>query len=642
MLALVSWSAMIVRTRREVGVQMTRWRRILSWIAWGLVGCCASAYLVRDFERVPLELRTGLLLLLGTVVVLRWVGPVGWLRVLASSAVLLGVLGAATRLRPLTLGLSDRHLFLIEGLALLGAFFAAVWCSEPENRALVQAARHELRDELRRGVSFAWLVVALSAAAWPALYWQASTAQHAWQRSALLLTAGMASSLSWLHARPRITVAATLGLLASGALLSWFQPANEVNLAPTVCKRILLAAPAALAAFWLALDARRFRGQRSCNATAALFALLAVLVFARANFIQPQLSVIQSVLALHEEHGSIVWQTDIFDTPSGRVSTHRTSHASPTPCSNGRVIVAHFGNGTAGLTRNGTILWKHEHLEFSDAAVYGAGSSPVIAGDSVVVVQGRERRSPSAPSFAVAYRLESGEERWRCERPNARNSYGTPILLPTAEGTQLVMPAWRSIVSHAADSGRILWSQAVEIEEVVTSAVEDTGMLFVAGGSMKARTIGLRLAHEDRSRAAPEVLWETTRSTPSCSSPVLYQGRLFTVSDGGIMTCFEACSGVVLWRERIASGEYYASLAAGDGKVFATNAEGTTTVVAASAEFRILAENHLDEPVLASPALTDGSIFLRGEVNLYRLNRPGRDEVGVASTAQARGAARYP
>jgi outer membrane protein assembly factor BamB len=114
------------------------------------------------------------------------------------------------------------------------------------------------------------------------------------------------------------------------------------------------------------------------------------------------------------------------------------------------------------------------------------------------------------------------------------------------------------------------------------------------------------------------VVWEHTRNVPFCASPLYYRGRLFTVKDGGILTCLDAESGSVLKLGRLrGTGSYYASPIAGDGKVYLLNQQGQLTVISADGEWQTLFTSDFGEDVYATPALVDGKIYLRTAGHLY-------------------------
>jgi outer membrane protein assembly factor BamB len=149
-------------------------------------------------------------------------------------------------------------------------------------------------------------------------------------------------------------------------------------------------------------------------------------------------------------------------------------------------------------------------------------------------------------------------------------------------------------------------------------------LLCVGGGTWgKNATVLLSLDNTDR-RKPPEILWQSDLDTPGDCSPVIYDGKLFTITDTGRMTCYDALRGEVFWNKRLKSGRYLSSLVAGDGKVYACNTRGLTTVVAADSRFRIIAENSLKGRCYASPAVARGHILLRIGNHLYciRKERP--------------------
>jgi outer membrane protein assembly factor BamB len=114
------------------------------------------------------------------------------------------------------------------------------------------------------------------------------------------------------------------------------------------------------------------------------------------------------------------------------------------------------------------------------------------------------------------------------------------------------------------------------------------------------------------------VTWRETQQIPAMSSPVVSDGRIYVISDGGVASCFNAESGELVWRERI-PGKYSASPLLGAGRVYFSSQEGRTTVVEDSGEFKVLARNDLDGMLMASPAAVDGDLVLRTDSHLYRV-----------------------
>ena len=122
------------------------------------------------------------------------------------------------------------------------------------------------------------------------------------------------------------------------------------------------------------------------------------------------------------------------------------------------------------------------------------------------------------------------------------------------------------------------------------------------------------------------IAWKHTRSLPYVASPLFHQGRVYTVRSGGLASCYDAKTGDVIYRdERLgALGDYYASLTAAEGNVYAISQRGVVTVFSGSGALEVLAHNDLGETVMATPALVDGSLYVRTESKLYRFGVPAK------------------
>jgi outer membrane protein assembly factor BamB len=114
------------------------------------------------------------------------------------------------------------------------------------------------------------------------------------------------------------------------------------------------------------------------------------------------------------------------------------------------------------------------------------------------------------------------------------------------------------------------------------------------------------------------VAWKEQRALPEVPSPLFYEGRIYLVKDGGIASCFDAKTGKLHYRERVgAGGFYYSSPVAGDGKIYTCSQQGVVTVLKAGHKFEVVSKNDFGEPILATPALVDGHVYVRTENHLY-------------------------
>src|SRR5262249_51566546 len=157
------------------------------------------------------------------------------------------------------------------------------------------------------------------------------------------------------------------------------------------------------------------------------------------------------------------------------------------------------------------------------------------------------------------------------------------------------------VVSYDARTGSELWSAEGLAQQCIASPVALGERVFVASPD---GTLALGLDGT--------VAWRNRRGKSFIPSPLAYQGHIYIADDRGIVTCLDAVTGKQAWKERLGE-QYHASPVAGDGKVYFTSKEGVIRVVAAGPEFRLLAANDMGEPVIASPAISGGEIFIRGQ-----------------------------
>ncbi len=326
-------------------------------------------------------------------------------------------------------------------------------------------------------------------------------------------------------------------------------------------------------------------------------------------------------LAVDFETGELLWKTPIV-TAAEEIQHRLSTGAGPTPATDGEHVFFYFGSVLAALDLEGRVLWKNEvDPRYAEFSRYAAASSPVLAGGAVVVVQDREWADTEDKGWMAAFDKKTGRQIWRREWRDTCCSYSTPLVVEQESGPRLFFAHSGSVAEYDLLSGERLWSRAIEASQMVSSLVFEKDLLCIAGGAHHVRIATcLRLTGSGPETRA-ESLWETTRRTPETSSPVLYGGQLFTVSNNGIFSSFDSESGELLWGHRLRQGRYNASLVAGDGKVYAFNSRGLTTVIAVEPRLEILAENALDEGGSASPALVGGSILVRTESQLVRIVR---------------------
>ncbi len=334
-------------------------------------------------------------------------------------------------------------------------------------------------------------------------------------------------------------------------------------------------------------------------------------------------SVERSVAALDLSDGSLLWET-VVNTRLGERKHHRFgSFSTPTPVTDGETVWAYFGSDLVAVSQDGELLWSQEvDPGYRKRSRYGAASSPILIDDAVLLFQDDEwgREGGAGTSWLAAFDRESGEEIWRTEWSDTCCSYQTPFLRRGDGHVEIVIAATPFLLGFDPATGERLWQLDLPIVQVVPGLVQSGDVLIQAGSVHKKKTLAFRLSGYGAATQG-EQIWQDLRASPELSSPVLYQGLLFTVSDGGVMTCYQPETGEMLWRKRLDGRSFRSALVAGDGKIYVTSLGARTIVVAAEPEYRVLAINDIAEFTESSIAITEECLLLRTEDHLFCIGR---------------------
>ena len=331
-------------------------------------------------------------------------------------------------------------------------------------------------------------------------------------------------------------------------------------------------------------------------------------------------------LCVDRVNGNILHEVEIFtlDDP-GSIHT-LNSHASPTPVVEGNCVYVHYGaHGTACLSTDGQILWKTQALKYNHG--HGPGGSPVIWNDLVIV-----NCDGTDVQYVVALDKRSGEIRWKHEREHIGEdrktgklevpmAYCTPLVCVIDGKTQLVTLGSDEIVAHDPATGDEYWWFTFNGYSNVSKPAFDHGRLFFASGFGKPVFYAIKAGGTgDVTETAK--LWSTSKAgvVPLDVSPLVTCDELLTISDAGIAVCYDAATGKQHWQQRL-GGKFWASPVSADGRIYCVAEDATTMVLAQGPKFESLATNKLEGRVQASPAIVDGTIFLRTDTHLYRIEK---------------------
>lgn len=319
--------------------------------------------------------------------------------------------------------------------------------------------------------------------------------------------------------------------------------------------------------------------------------------------------------------GSKVWQKDFAST------THHThgqnALASSTPAVDADAVYIAWATPeeytVLALDHTGKELWRKNLGPF--VSQHGFGTSPMLYKDLVILTNDQE-----GPSFLVAFDRKSGEEKWKTTRPYKlpqSASYSTPCLYEPAGGKpQLIVCSWlQGICGVDPDTGKIEWEEAVFPLRPVSQPIVVGSLVYGTCGAGSGDNTFVALKPGSASQK-PEVAYTIDKSAaPYVPSPVALGDLIFLWNDKGVVTCIEAASGDVKWKKRIAGGNYSSSPIIVGDRLYNFSAEGEVVVLTAKAESEELARFKLPEGTRATPAVSDGRMFLRTYTRLMAVGK---------------------
>jgi outer membrane protein assembly factor BamB len=318
--------------------------------------------------------------------------------------------------------------------------------------------------------------------------------------------------------------------------------------------------------------------------------------------------------------GRIVHDITVFDIAEPQFCIEMNSYASCTPAIEpGRVYVHYGAHGTACLdTATGKTLWARQDLECDHFR--GPASSPILYGNLLVVAyDGFDYQ------YVVAFDKLTGRTVWRRDRNieygtdngDAKKAYGTAKVIEVDGKPQLVYPSAGATIAYEPSSGEEIWRVNHGGMNASNPPLFADGLLYLNTAAGGFKLFAMRVdGTGDVTKT--NVAWKAAQGVPTRSSPVLVDGLLFMASDAGIATCLDAKTGDVVWQKRL-KGEFSASPIWAEGRVYFSNQEGQTFVVAASRDYELVATNELADGCMASAATSDGALYLRTKTHLYRL-----------------------
>ena len=320
------------------------------------------------------------------------------------------------------------------------------------------------------------------------------------------------------------------------------------------------------------------------------------------------------VLCIDADTGKVIWEQQAYEGTVYDNRHKKNTYASTTVATDGKYVFVSFeAEGFYCYDFDGKLIWKTSLGKIAKFGL-GPGTSPILYENSVILQCDQEF---GETSFMVALDKNTGKELWKTRRSQPK-TWATPVLIKTANRTELVTSGSDNIISYDPANGKELWrSDGIE-SNPIPSPVYGHDMVFVMAGSDAKRAVGIKLGGKGDISKTQNVVWRFDKGAPYVPSPILYGDYLYIMSDGGVISCLEAVTGKVQYQGRIpVPATFTSSPVAYEGKVVFTSEDGDSFVFRAGPKADILGTSSLGEPVYASPAISNGRIYIRGAQHLF-------------------------
>jgi outer membrane protein assembly factor BamB len=332
--------------------------------------------------------------------------------------------------------------------------------------------------------------------------------------------------------------------------------------------------------------------------------------------------------ALNKTNGEVIWKKPLG---GGNVKMRKQNMSSPSPVTDGRNVYVMTGTGIlAGFDFNGKQLWNRDiQKEYGQFGLnWGYASSPLLHEDSLYVQVLHGMKTDDA-SYVMRIDKKNGKTLWKVDRPTnaireSPDSYTTPALLRYGKTTEIVITGGDCVTGNDPATGKELWrANGLNPDNNPSYRIVASPIIFdnIIYAPTRIRPLLALKAGGRGDITTSHVLWSTVNG-PDVPTPVTDGKYFYVVNDRGIMFCLDAKTGAEVYtNQRIKPGTYSSSPVLADGKIYITNEDGLTTVVAAGPKFEVIAENPLNDYVLSSPAISDGQIFIRTSQHLYAIGK---------------------
>ena len=338
-----------------------------------------------------------------------------------------------------------------------------------------------------------------------------------------------------------------------------------------------------------------------------------------------------TLYAIDKQRGQILWERVAHEGEPVDTRHIKSTYASASPVTDGRMVVAWFGShGVFAYDINGNLRWKVDLGRMNWGAYdiptfeWGPASSPILWNGLVIL-----QVDTHGDDFILALNAETGETVWKTERDELP-SWGTPMVAETASGPQLVTNASKFVRGYDPRTGKDLWRLGGSSKITAPTPVFGEGVFVIASGRAPERPIfvvkpsargDITLANNATSNE--HVVWSRTGRGSYMPTPLIHDGILYVLANNGVFDAYDLRTGAEIYRQRLphlGSG-FSASPVMADGKIYLSSEDGEVLIVAAGRTFKHIATNSMGELLMATPALSEGVMYVRSSASLFAIGK---------------------
>ncbi|MCA1618788.1 MAG: PQQ-binding-like beta-propeller repeat protein [Acidobacteria bacterium] len=336
------------------------------------------------------------------------------------------------------------------------------------------------------------------------------------------------------------------------------------------------------------------------------------------------------VYALDKKTGKVVWERTAYEGIP-KVKRHpKSSHAASTPATDGKHLVVLFGSeGLYNYDLNGKLLWKQDLGTLDAGWFYDPdyqweyGSSPVIYKNLVIVQADLQKNS-----FIAAYDIKTGKQVWKTAREGELPGWGTPTVYEGKTRAEIVTNGTKAARGYDPLTGKELWRLSPNSEITTPTPIFAHDLIYITSGYRAPQPIyAIRpgasgdISLKDGKESGEFIAWSKARGGPYMPTPIIYGDLLYILSNNGVVTAYGATTGERVYQQRLADrgGAFTASPVGSDGKLYLSSEDGEIFVVKAGPKHELLSVNPMGEVLMATPAVSDGMLIVRGINHVFAL-----------------------